>query len=145
MVLVGCVKLKLARAAAAKDLYRSPLWQRRRNYAEASRCPWMILSAKHGLLDPETQIAPYDLALAALSAAEQRAWGEHVVGQLEERLGSLAGTTFEVHAGRAYRRAIEPGIAERGGSVAAPLEGLGMGEQLAWSLSWAARMTRGRA
>jgi hypothetical protein len=132
VILVGCVKLKLERPAPAKDLYRSPLWRRRRQYAEASGCPWLILSAKHGLIDPDKRIAPYDLALGQLSAAQRRVWGERVVRQLERRLGRIAGTTFELHAGAAYRRAIQPGITERGGSVTAPLAHLGQGEQLAW-------------
>jgi hypothetical protein len=132
VILVGCVKLKLERRAAAKDLYCSPLWKRRRRYAEGSGCPGLILSAKYGMLDPETRISPYDLALGDLSALERRAWGERVVGELEDRFGSLAGTTLEVHAGAAYRRAIEPGVTERGGTVIAPVAGLGMGKQLAW-------------
>jgi hypothetical protein len=132
VILVGCVKLKHEGSALAKDLYRSPLWQRRRRYAEASGSPWLILSAKHGLIEPGRQIAPYDLALGQLSAGERRAWGERVVRQLEDRFGSIGGTTFEVHEGALYRRAIEPGIVERGGKVAAPLAHLGQGKQLAW-------------
>jgi hypothetical protein len=142
VILVGCVKLKQERSARAKDLYQSPLWLRRRRYAEASGLPWLILSAKHGLIDPEKRIAPYDLALGQLSARERRAWGESVVRQLEDRLRSIAGTTFEVHAGALYRRAIEPGIVERGGKVTAPLARLGQGEQLAWYTTQASRSSR---
>jgi hypothetical protein len=127
-ILVGCVKLKLDRTAAAKELYVSALWRRRREYAERYDGEWMILSAKHGLLDPERRIAPYNIALSDLSADERRSWGRRVIRQLEDRLGSLAGTKFEIHAGSLYRRAIEAGVVERGGTVTAPLEGLGMGE-----------------
>jgi hypothetical protein len=134
-ILVECVKLKLDTTAPAKELYVSPLWRRRREYAERCEGEWMILSAKHGLLDPERRIAPYDVALSDLSANERRRWGRRVISQLEDRLGSLDGTTFEIHAGSPYRRAIEAGIVERGGTVTAPLEGLGMGEQLAWYTS----------
>jgi len=132
VILVGCVKLKLDRPAPAKNLYCSPLWRHRRRYAEASGRPWLILSARHGLIDPDRRIAPYDLALGQLTAAQRREWGERVARQLEEKLGPIAGTTFELHAGAVYRRAIEPGIAERGGVVTAPLARLGQGEQLAW-------------
>jgi Family of unknown function (DUF6884) len=142
VILVGCVKLKQERRTRAKDLYQSPLWLRRRRYAETSGSPWLILSAKHGLIDPERRIAPYDLALGQLSARERRAWGESVVRQLEDRLGSIAGTTFEVHAGALYMRAIEPGIVERGGKVTAPLAHLGQGKQLAWYTTSAARSSR---
>lgn len=142
VILVGCVKLKHERSAPAKDLYRSPLWHRRRRYAEASGRPWLILSAKHGLVDPERRIAPYDLALGQLSAPERRAWGERVVRQLEDRLGSISGTTFEVHAGALYRQGVEPGIVERGGKVTAPLAHLGQGKQLAWYTAGAAGSSR---
>lgn len=118
------------------------MWRRRRRYAEASGCPWLILSAKHGLIDPDERIAPYDLALGQMSAPERRSWGEHVVRQLEDRLGSIVGITFEVHAGADYRRAIEPGITKRGGIVSAPLAHLGQGEQLAWYT--AGRVTNSR-
>ena len=135
VVLLGCVKTKVDHRAAAKDLYRSPLWAGRRAYAEASGHPWMILSAKHGLVDPDARFAPYDLALTDLRAKERRAWGERVVRALERRFGDLNGIVLEVHAGGAYRRAIEPAVLERGGRVDAPLRGLPLGSQLRWYAS----------
>ena len=135
VLLLGCVKLKVDHRAAAKDLYRSPLWAARRAYAEASGYPWLILSAKHGLVDPEARLNPYDLALGDLSVPDRRAWGERVVGALEQRFGDLNGTVFEVHAGEVYRRTIEPGIVRRGGRVEAPLQGFPIGSQLAWYAS----------
>jgi hypothetical protein len=132
VLLLGCVKLKQHHPAPAKDLYRSPLWVRRRAFAEASGYPWLIPSAKHGLVDPDAQLKPYDLALGDLSAVQRRAWGERVARALERRFGSIDGMRFEVHAGGAYRRAIKPGIAGRGGRIMAPLGGLPIGAQLAW-------------
>jgi hypothetical protein len=44
VVLVGCVKTKLSHAAAARDLYISPLFRKQRAYAEGSGSPWFILS-----------------------------------------------------------------------------------------------------
>jgi len=100
VLLLGCVKLKHERPLPARDLYRSPLWVRRRAYAEARGYPWLILSAKHGLVDPARRIAPYDLALSDLRAAARRRWGERVVGALVERFGSIVDVVFEVHAVR---------------------------------------------
>jgi len=134
-ILLGCVKLKVSHKAPAKDLYRSPLWASRRAYAEASGRPWMILSAMHGLVDPEERLAPYDLALTDLDAHERRSWGERVAYALEQRFGDLTGTVFEIHSGDAYRRAIEPGVLARGGRIEAPLRGLPLGSQLAWYAS----------
>ena len=132
VLLLGCVKLKHERPLPARDLYRSPLWVRRRAYAQASRLPWLILSAKHGLVDPDRRIAPYDLALSDLSAAGRRRWGERVTSDLVERFGSVEDMVFEAHAGEAYRRAIKPGLLANAARLEAPLAGLPLGAQLAW-------------
>ena len=132
VILLGCVKTKLDRRAAAKDLYCSRLWAGRRAYAESLGESWLILSAMHGLVEPEVELDPYDLALADLSPSERKRWGEQVVRRLEMRFGDLSGMTFEVHAGAAYRRAIEPGIRERGGQVLAPLGNIPLGSQPSW-------------
>jgi hypothetical protein len=143
VVLLGCVKLKLDHRAPAKDLYASPLWNGRHAYAEAASCPWLILSAKYGLLDPEQLVAPYDVALADLSVSAQRAWGERVVGALQARFGSLDGVTFEVHAGAAYRAAIAQRLRELGASVEQPLLGLTLGRQLSWYRKHSLEVDRG--
>jgi hypothetical protein len=132
VMLLGCVKVKLDHRAAAKDLYRSPLWNGRRAYAEASGRRWLILSAMHGLVEPDEQLDPDDLTLGDMSAAGRRAWGQRVVDDLERQFGTLAGMTFEVHAGKAYREAIAPGAEQRGASLQTPLAGLPLGSQLGW-------------
>ena len=38
-----------------------------------------ILSAKHGLLDLEQEIEPYELTLNNMGAAETRKWANHVL------------------------------------------------------------------
>jgi hypothetical protein len=113
-ILLGCVKTKVDHRAEARDLYCSPLWARRRAYAEASGLPWLILSAKHGLVEPHSVLRPYDLALGDLRASQRRAWGKRVVDSLQERFASLEGASFEVHAGAAYRDAIEAPLAQQG-------------------------------
>jgi hypothetical protein len=131
-LLLGCVSLKRSVPAPAKDLYCSPLWRRRRAYAESSGRPWFILSALHGLVDPDELLDPYDLSLTQLSAAERRAWGERVVDALAKRLDALTRTIFEVHAGSHYRAAIAAPLGRRGARIEAPLAHLGLGRQLAW-------------
>jgi hypothetical protein len=144
-VLLGCVKTKLDHHAEARDLYRSPLWRARRRYAEASGLPWLILSAKHGLVDPDSVLRPYDLALSDLRASERREWGERVVDSLLERFGDLEGATFEIHAGAVYRDAVEAPLAQRRGRVTVPLMGLSLGRQLGWYSRRAASARRQRA
>src|SRR5207302_7891522 len=99
-ILLGCVSGKGERAAPARELYRSQLWRGRRGYAEASGRPWLILSALHGLVMPDDVLAPYDLALADLSAVERRLWGDRVVSAMAKRFPVLAGAVFEIHAGK---------------------------------------------
>jgi hypothetical protein len=62
--LVSCVSKKGAAAASAKNLYVSEWFLRVRRYVEATGCPWFILSAKYGLIDPNQIIAPYGGCLA---------------------------------------------------------------------------------
>ena len=51
---------------------------------------------------------------------------------LEERLGALAGRTFEIHAGAAYVEGLRPALARRRARLTVPLQGLRIGEQLHW-------------
>lgn len=133
LVLVGCVKTKRTRPSAAKDLYNSPLWEKRRRYAESSRMPWAILSAEHGLLDPDAVIVPYDRYLGDEPPAYKRAWSARLAGQVLERLSDLGLSAVEIHAGSAY---VENGLATRlasqGVDVSWPVQGLAIGQQLGW-------------
>src|SRR5512133_3761902 len=88
VILLGCVKRKRATRPPARDLYISPLWRARRRYADASGLPWLILSAQHGLVDPDEVLEPYDLALTQLPAAARREWGMDVVAKLIDRYGA---------------------------------------------------------
>jgi hypothetical protein len=132
VILVGCVQTKRAVASAASELFASPLFEGRRRYAAASGVPWYILSAKFGLLAPDDVIGPYDVYLADQSPGYQKAWGEFVTAQLEQREQTLRGRTIEVHAGAAYVGPLRAPLAARGARLALPLAHLGLGEQLAW-------------
>jgi uncharacterized HhH-GPD family protein len=132
VVLVGCVKTKAPEAAPARDLYLSPLFERRRRYAESSGRSWYILSAEHGLLDPDSIIGPYDVYLAGQAADYRQAWGEWVAAKLIRLHGPVDGLVIEVHAGAAYVDAVDEPLRRRGAVLLTPLAGLGVGEQLSW-------------
>lgn len=132
VVLVGCVKTKRDTPSVAKDLYRSALWRGRRSYAERSRCPWYILSGLHGLVPPEERLEPYNLALADLSRAQRRAWGERVAADLRAEVGVWPGREFEIHAGALYSGALAPRLRSLGAVVSLPVAGLPLGMQLQW-------------
>ncbi len=84
-----------------------------------------ILSARHGLLDPDREIKPYDITLNRMSTEEIRSWSANVVVQLSER-ADLCADHFVILAGDRYRRFIVPHIQ----SYEIPLQGLRIGQQL---------------
>ena len=134
LLLVGCVKAKREAPSMAKGLYTSPLWRCRRAYAESLGCPWYILSAKHGLLDPDKRIDPYDLALKGLPAKARRIWSARVLDDLKTAVPSLRNKVIEIHAGATYvRYGLEAGLCDAGAAVQRPLARIsGVGRQQAW-------------
>lgn len=123
--LVACGKGRRAAPAAAQDFYTGTLFRKASAYCAETYDDWYILSPKHGLITPDTVIAPYDLSLRVLSADERRAWARRVLAQIRER--GLGDATFFLHAGQRYAEHLVPVLhAER------PLAGLGIGQQLAW-------------
>src|SRR3954468_18405630 len=82
-VLIGCVSRKEPTARAAKDLYRTELFARRRAYAEGSGQPWLIVSALHGLVGPDDVVEPYDVRLSDLTWQERHALADDIAADLE--------------------------------------------------------------
>lgn len=126
IVLISCVSKKLAQKAKAMDLYISPLFKLNMKYARRlSPDVICILSAKYGLIDPDTEIDPYDVTLNKMSSEQQKAWAQSVVEQLNKRF-DLKEDHFIFLAGQNYRKYLIPHMA----SYKIPLERLRIGEQL---------------
>jgi hypothetical protein len=145
--LVGCGKRKLRHAAPAQELYVGPLFRGRRAYVDRTCSRWFILSAKHGLVDPEQVLEPYDMTLDDASAEERRRWSRWVIGELHARLGNLASKTFEAHAGVNY---LDFGLVDQlereGARVYRPAKGLSIFDQQAfYSRQMSGRSTAPRA
>lgn len=131
--LVGCVKTKRDRPAPARELYGSPLFQGRRRYIESSCERWWILSARHGLLEPDAVIERYDEELKTATAAERRGWSQHVLAALDRLAIEYSTATFEIHAGAEYRNfGLVAGLDRRGAAVEVPAEHLSRGQQLSF-------------
>jgi len=79
--LVGCSKSKLDRAAPARDLYTSDLFRLGLAVAEATCHRVFVLSAKHGALQLEDQVEPYDVELPT-DELEVLAWNIKVIKRL---------------------------------------------------------------
>jgi hypothetical protein len=124
LTLIACSKAKLPHAAQARDLYQGDLFRKARAWAEKRGARWLILSARHGLVQPQHWLAPYNETLADLPRSQRFHWGERVRAQLDA-LDQLQ-QPLEILAGRAYRGAWTVGL-----DVTVPLAGLGIGAQKA--------------
>ena len=103
-----------------------------KQYSETHYDRWLILSAKYRLVDPETYIEAYDETLNDKTAAERREWSESVLGQIAQEFPDLTAVELFFHAGARYREFLIPLLTKAGYSCKVPLEGLRIGEQLAW-------------
>jgi len=79
IVLLMCGKNKLPHPAKAEDLYTSPRFIESMNYAKSltTQNNIYILSAKHGLLTLEQEVAPYDKSVYDMSSQEKKAWTDN--------------------------------------------------------------------
>ena len=84
--LVSCGRRKRCFAVPAKELYVSARFQRARASVEATGPPWFVISAEHGLLDPDEIIDPYDKTLKGATLEARRQWAEKVKRQMDKYL-----------------------------------------------------------
>jgi hypothetical protein len=122
VVLIGSSGATASGPVRVGDLFQSAGFARAREHAVHSRLPWFVLSAKHGLLEPDDVVAPYDLQLGDASTVYRSAWGEWVAAQLGERV-QLAGATVEVHGGVDFAQPLRQPLARRGAALELPLPG----------------------
>lgn len=127
VVLISCTKEKLPTEAPARELYQGRLFLASVRYAEAIGARWFVLSAAHGLVDPDQPIAPYDQTLVGADKATRLSWAALVSDQLGERLPDVK--RFTVLAGAEYVKGLERFPAGR--TFDQPLAGLGVGERYA--------------
>jgi hypothetical protein len=111
-------------------LYRSDWFCKASRYADASGCPWFILSAEYGLLPPDRVIAPYERTLNTMRVADRRAWADRVARQLAEVVPELSRVVFL--AGERYREFLIQHLIASSVEISIPMEGLRIGEQLNW-------------
>lgn len=137
-VLVGCVAGKYPGRHAACDLYDSPLWRRRRQYAESTGAPWGILSGLHGVLACDEVIDCYECEFPTRKA-ERAAWGKQAAAKLGAEIDRLFGSeeriVVEFHAGAPYVDALEAALPDALAErliFLRPMKGLGIGQQRGW-------------
>ena len=130
LALVACASRKRTVPAPAADLYVSDLFRKARAHAERNSDAWFVLSAQHGLVEPGAVLEPYDVTLNGVGVSERASWADRVWNRLEPLVEQ--GDTVIFLAGARYREGLVARLEAQGVRVEVPMEGLGIGEQLAW-------------
>ncbi len=121
--LIQCTNSKRDEKAMAKDLYdESGYFRDMRAYAEARGDRWFILSAKHGFVEPDEKLEPYDKR----GLTEQQA--REIATELDERaIGSV-----HLVAGKDYSDVLTPALEEVYIDVVEVCRGMQIGERRQW-------------
>lgn len=132
----------------AKDAYTSPLFKKSMKWAKNRHLPVMILSAKHGALNPKMGIKDYDLKMNQLSKEEKKDWAKKVAhefnlpvpGEENPRVGfekqnllySNESGIRRVHilGGQEYVKPLKKIFEASNIEVIEPLKGMSIGERL---------------
>ena len=126
IVLISCASKKTDVKSKAKDLYISPLFKLNLSYAKSLNPEKIfILSAKHGLLDLDEEILPYNETLNTMKDNEIKEWGNNVISKLKNKI-DLKNDEIIFLAGEKYRKYLIPYIND----YKIPLQSLGTGKQL---------------
>lgn len=142
-LLIGCGASKLDHRARARELYTSTFFKEKVRFAEHLGLPWAILSAKHGILKPDSLTEPYDFSAPHLDRFELREWVVGVAAQLfeweeeEDDHPEVIISMREINrlvliAGETYASALTDTLRTLGIEVINPVAGLGIGQQIAW-------------
>jgi len=121
VILISCSKAKASRRCQAKDMYLGTLFKKSVIYSRLKKTSFFILSAKYGLLHPNTSIDPYDLSLNHMNRIDRSKWADKVKIQMEDF--GITQSKKILLAGEKYVEFIE---GDR------PLKGLSQGYQLQW-------------
>ena len=128
--LISCVAGKMPSPTEAGRLYTSSWFLMARGLVEKTGQPWFILSAKYGLISPDTVIPPYEQTLNTMGVVDRRAWANKVKKQMDEMLPDA--DEVVVLAGARYRENLMAYLRARFPEAHIPMEGLQIGRQLSW-------------
>lgn len=128
--LISCVKRKQQGVYAAKDLYISSLFKKMFAYAKKNNADEIyVLSAKHGLINQETQIENYEETLNTKSIQEKKIWAENVFNNIKNWDKT---SHIYILGGKNYYYFLEKLLIQNGFKVTIPLKGLSIGKMLSF-------------
>jgi hypothetical protein len=141
--IVGCGAAKLDHEAPARELYTGSLFVAARRHVEALGVPWLVLSAKYGIVEPDWVLAPYeqtipkrkeDLSAWALRSASSVVSLSALWVDRERGIPDPAPNPrrFVFLCGVEYARPVALRLETWGYTTQQPLAGLQLGERLHW-------------
>jgi uncharacterized protein involved in type VI secretion and phage assembly len=133
LYLIACSMAKLDHAAPAAQLYTGQAFKLAMRAAKAANADVLILSALHGVLEPDDVINPYDCYLGGLPKTDRAIWAITTAAQLAPYRERFA----VILAGKHYAAACDDFTNKR-----EPLKGLGIGRQLSFLKNAAQFLTR---
>lgn len=138
IALIACTKRKQGSPCAAGELYMpSQLFRAARAYADRFADRYLILSAKHGVLDSGIVIEPYEETLKGAPVAFKRHWAAMAASKLATILPTPC--HLVLLAGADYRVELLPWLHRLNHSVEMPIpSNFRMAEQTRWLTEQAA-------
>lgn len=129
VAIVGCGKAKRDFRSKARNLYTSNYATKKRDFAEVVADDWFVLSAKHGLVEPDRRIDPYDVTADDVDPAE---FNQMVSDQAERHADVFADADrVVVLAGSTYIDAVDGFLASLSCPVEYPFDDTaGIGDQM---------------
>ena len=113
VAIVSCGSAKLGRAAIASELFTSTLFRLNMRFASLVADQVWILSAKHGLISPNTPLEPYDLRLEELDARGRDGVHRSILNRLSVACATLGAPRCPVLVrGVAYLEAVRSVLPE---------------------------------
>jgi len=122
LFLIACSESKLSHAAPAVDLYQGQAFKLAVKAALKADADILILSAEHGVVQPDQTLEPYDCSLKRRSTSWRAEWAKNTAKQLSK----YKDRPTTILAGKFYA-----GAATGFANKSTPLAGLGIGQQLA--------------
>lgn len=116
--------------APARELCTSTWFRLARDYVESQNCPWFLLSAKYGLLNPTEIISPYQPEVPAMGVRQRRSWARRIADEARRKLPYSK--QLVLVAGVSYSKCLMPYLTEFSEQVSLPLAGLSVGFQCGW-------------
>lgn len=125
--------------APADEAYATEFFRLKREFTRTAHDDWLVLSATHGLLEPDERVASDEVTFEEMQPAAQARWALDVVAELATVVRRNEYDEVAVLASRSVRNTLTErgGLRDRilaaGATVSEPLAGLGGEEhQQAW-------------